>query len=645
MKRISSVVLGILIILFPLSMSACGEKEALIPLSAPDGFELSSRTIMWDEVEDAAGYVVAFGDKEERVDIPVYSLSSSLEYGDYEISVLALGDYETFEDSEWSKWKFTLQEPPEIVRDANMIGYTLLPDGSGYVLTDGCLSGNFVKGSITIPSHISDLPVKEIAAYAFTYPKVYYDEGYKSGFIIDSYSDCHCNAVMEQVILPSTIEKIGERAFANVTHMEEIVIPDSVKEIGAMAFQGCVRLKRVKLPNELKSISAECFEDCDLEKITIPNSVEAIDWGAFMGHDYDDVNHGSQFTNPNPKLIDHTMLNLKKVVIPSGVKTIGKLAFSDCPNLSEVVISDGVKKICGLAFSGCKNLVKITLPKSVDEIERNAFATTPWIESFPADEPIVFNGILYDYNGILPESYTVPENIKGFVQGALNRPMSICKEIYFPDGVKLAKSLCPESLERVRLPADLTVIPNSCFSACNLKEIEFPDSVTLIGEAAFSGCLLLERLELPKNLETIEDQAFDGCSLLETIEFPDTVKTIGDWAFRNCSALKEVKLSANLEVLGIYAFAHTQLTEIIIPHSLKVLGATPFPQTMQRIYYEGTASEWMLLKAQNNNGSNTSLTDFHPFYDAVVYYFSATPPSVPGNYWHYDGSGKPAIWE
>lgn len=55
----------------------------------------------------------------------------------------------------------------------------------------------------------------------------------------------------------------------------EIVIPDSVQRIGERAFSGCDNITNVTIPDSVTSIGGSAFAGCsNLENITIPNSVQ-----------------------------------------------------------------------------------------------------------------------------------------------------------------------------------------------------------------------------------------------------------------------------------------------------------------------------------------------------------------------------------
>ena len=66
--------------------------------------------------------------------------------------------------------------------------------------------------------------------------------------------------------------------------------------------------------------------------------------------------------------------NVRKVVIGSNVKTIGKYAFKNCKKLSSVTIGSNVTKIGKEAFRGCSQLKKITIKsKKLKTVGKNGF--------------------------------------------------------------------------------------------------------------------------------------------------------------------------------------------------------------------------------------------------------------------------------
>lgn len=87
---------------------------------------------------------------------------------------------------------------------------------------------------------------------------------------------------LEEVIVPGTVEKIGELSFALNSNLKKVTLSEGVKTIGENCFSQDFALTDVKLPSTLKTISVCAFIYCtNLERVTIPNGVERIENGAF----------------------------------------------------------------------------------------------------------------------------------------------------------------------------------------------------------------------------------------------------------------------------------------------------------------------------------------------------------------------------
>ena len=71
----------------------------------------------------------------------------------------------------------------------------------------------------------------------------------------------------------------------------------------------------------------------------------------------------------------------KKLIIDSGVTSIGPQAFFSCENLTEVSIPNTVKSIGEQAFLGCESLTNIVIPHGVTVIESNVFVTCRGLKS------------------------------------------------------------------------------------------------------------------------------------------------------------------------------------------------------------------------------------------------------------------------
>jgi hypothetical protein len=73
-----------------------------------------------------------------------------------------------------------------------------------------------------------------------------------------------------------------------------------------------------------------------------------------------------------------------------------------------------------------------------------------------------------------------------------------------------------------------------------LTSITIPNSVTSIGNGAFSDCSSLTSITIPNSVTSIDGLAFSGCSSLTSITIGSSVTSIGNYAFSGCSSLIEI---------------------------------------------------------------------------------------------------------
>ena len=79
----------------------------------------------------------------------------------------------------------------------------------------------------------------------------------------------------------------------------------------------------------------------------------------------------------------------------------------------------------------------------------------------------------------------------------------------------------------IRLPSTLGEIRQGTFYECeNLKSIEFPEVLKIIGDCAFQGSGL-ENVTLPASLRAIAHGAFCECQNLKTVKFCVGLEVLG----------------------------------------------------------------------------------------------------------------------
>ena len=103
-----------------------------------------------------------------------------------------------------------------------------------------------------------------------------------------------------------------------------------------------------------------------------------------------------------------------------------------------------------------------------------------------------------------------------------------------------------------------TSISEKAFKDCNLARVTIPNSVTSIGNEAFSYCSNLIKITIPNSVTSISEGTFYGCSSLTEITIPNSVTSIGSDAFMGCYDLIEVYISdlaawCNIKFEGYYS--------------------------------------------------------------------------------------------
>ena len=243
------------------------------------------------------------------------------------------------------------------------------------------------------------------------------------------------------------------------------------------------------------SIEAIAFwGSTELTNVDIPNSVTEIGQEAFAncpGLTSIVVDSGNpRFDSRNNcnaiiETADNELIaGCKNTIIPNSVTKIGNFAFEACSSLTSIVIPNSVTEIGHYAFYSCDSLTSIDIPNSVIEIGYGVFEDCPGLTSI-----VVESG---------NPRYDSRNNCNAIIETSDNTLIYGCKN---------------------------TTIPNS---------------VTTIGDYAFSGCHGLTSIDIPDSVTEIGFGAFESCTGLTSIVIPNSVTSIGDGAFCNCWRLTDV---------------------------------------------------------------------------------------------------------
>lgn len=273
----------------------------------------------------------------------------------------------------------------------------------------------------------------------------------------------------------------------------------------------------------------------------------------------------------------HNCNSLTNINIPNSVTNIGNFAFEYCSKLTNITIPDAVTNIGSYAFEACYGLTSIYIPKSVIAIGSSAFSYCTNMKNITVDAQ---NPIFDSRN-----------NCNAIIKTSSNTLVAGCQSTIIPNSI--------------------TVIGSNAFSGCsNLKSITIPNSVTTIEGNTFTGCSSMTSINIPSSVTTIGQYLFGYCSSLTTITvdtqnpkydsrnqcnaiietstntivagcksttIPQSVTKIGNNAFYACSGLSNIIIPNSIKTIDQYAFQYSSnLKEITIPNSVTAIGNRAF---------------------------------------------------------------------
>ena len=402
--------------------------------------------------------------------------------------------------------------------------------------------------------------------------------------------------------------------------IESYIIPDSVTSIGDVAFSSCSSLRSLVIPNSVTSIGDGAFEGCSsLSSLVIPDSVVNIKGNPFYlwkgkleclsaSFIYED---NVLFNMDKSKLISNRNQEAKSFIIPNGVMSIEKYAFSDCSSLisisvpksvtsigdgafdgcsslSSIAISDSITSISAWTFDGCSSLRSLVIPDSVTSIGNEAFRGCSSLCSLVIPDSVTSIGDgAFDGCSSL-RSLVIPDCVTSIRDGAFDGCKSL-RSLVIPDSVVNIKGnpFCHWKGKLECLSASFIYEDNVLFNMDKSKLISFrnqeaksfiiPDGVKSIGNRAFDYCYSLISISIPNSVTSIGDESFIDCSSLSNLVIPNSVTSIGAWAFDGCKSLRSFVIPDSVTSIGYGAFSYcSSLSSLVIPDSVTSIGDSAF---------------------------------------------------------------------
>ena len=458
---------------------------------------------------------------------------------------------------------------------------------------------------------------------------------------IGSFAFDDCSGVTS-IKIPSSVTSIGDGAFYGCSGLTSIVVEadntvyDSRDDCNAIIkketntlIHGC---KNTKIPSSVTRIGERAFWDCsELTSIEIPSSVTRIGYGAFDGCSgltsitveagnamYDSRDNSNALIETKTNTL---ILGCKSTKIPSSVTSIGSAAFQFCEGLTSITIPEGVTSIGESAFEGCSGLTSIEIPSSVTSIGNYAFVDciglkdvyyTGTQEQWNAisfgnggDASDVF--VIYDED--LDENISIPFtlhcNSSESAPSASPSPKPSEQPSVAPSATPSEKpsaapsaapsvtpseqpsakpSAAPSKTPEANVPAAGTTLkekmgreykvtksdsskgkPSVTITKLSAKDkkakkVTIPKTVTVdnveyqvtgIAAKAFKNSKKLQSIVIPDTITEIGAGSFEGCKNLKSVTIGKNVTSIGKNAFKNCKNLKKITVkSTKLKKVG-----------------------------------------------------------------------------------------------
>lgn len=435
-----------------------------------------------------------------------------------------------------------------------------------------------------------------------------------------------CGTRFKRIIMPRTINDIGNRTFMGCGSLQEVVMPNAPISIGNEAFCGCGSLMLIPETNKVESVGEEAFYNCAqlgmlkqtmcldftsavtisdeafygckmIEAVVFSEALRSIGGSAF----YNCTSLADVELSPNTFRLSYSSfqntpwLTANKEVV-DGITYLGTVALSsnssltfregtlgiadkfraaNVDNVSNLTFPSTLRYIGSNAFSGF-GIKNIVLPDGLEEIGKKAFYQRANISEVSFPNTMQFIGeSAFSETGLTQVS--LPSTISKLGRWAFSNNGSLKKVLYnVKDGMGMGIFSSCDNLVEAVVGSDVKILPPHCFVSCDsLKIVQLGESVERISESSFEACGNLESIDFPESLRFIEKSAFEDCKRLKEIKLPEGLLSVGggrtDGAFSYCSALYRVELPSTLREIGYWAFRSDGIMEVVSHIT------TPFP--------------------------------------------------------------------
>ena len=434
---------------------------------------------------------------------------------------------------------------------------------------------------------------------------------------------------LNSVTIPSTVKTIGIRSFYG-TKISKITVPSKTKTIGQGAFGSCKSLKTIVMPGDFK---LKLEEDTDDKLWYVASDQSAVDTITFntklklANVSYLSANNLVVAKN------DPSYQSIEGVIYTKDGKGIVRVP----QKRTELKIKEGCTEFNmqsvlynstdseGDEFNNCSKLKKIVIPSSVKSINKIKYKTdradacdmhVDTIEIAPKDFDA---NSLYALGSSLGKNITIESLMK-----LLPDQITYKDHMYITKDHGLLKYDGKDA--NVEIPEEITwIAPEAFYRNETLKNVKLPSKITTIEENTFYGCSELEAVVIPDQVTMIGKSAFDECTVLKSVIFGKSLKVIKDHAFASAN-IRNFTIPSGIQKIETGAFAGiNQIGTVTFEGSTKYVAADAFMNStgIKLVYKKGIKEAQTELSYDyiiaRKNGNNKVRTTWQPVSGANGY--------------------------
>lgn len=396
----------------------------------------------------------------------------------------------------------------------------------------------------------------------------------------------------------------------------DIEVDDGVKVVDFSKAENTVELRSVKkqFPSVETIIIGKSTSILEISNFMFPNVKEVISedtqnfksGNVLIKHDYSGFKLLNTFCKQADEVIDLqdviSISNyafegcLSKNIINIKLQYTEQYAFHGYPYVASVEYVNGAYCVGNICLSIDEDADVVEIPKNVASVvisedfsgsikikcNKLIINSAKSLESCSYVTGLSCDTICIAYDGYIDTNRLNIMESKCFEVAGNNRYATRDGFLYDYSGKMLI--LCPKLRGgKIAIPDKTRYIAKIAFrNNLNITELILPDSLTFIGEQAFSGCKALSSIDFGKGLSQIGDSArnkfvFSDCHELKKLHIPSNIKSIGSSAFSNCSSLQEIIFDEGVEMIDKSAFSWCESAKTIaFPESLRYMYQNAF---------------------------------------------------------------------